>query len=63
MSTKSQELAAALVASLQEDLAAGNAVAGLVIMPMIKRAADLKWDIQTLDDAAATDAKEQGSAA
>lgn len=58
MSTKSQELAAALVASLQEDLSAGGAVAGLLVLPMIRRAADLQWDIQALDDAAATDKRE-----
>ena len=64
MSTKSQELAAALVASLQEDLATGSAVASLLILPMVKRATELKHDLIALDQAQAIDAEEsKGGAA
>lgn len=43
------DLAAALILALQADLHGNSAVAGLLILPMIQRAADLASDIEALN--------------
>ena len=62
--TKAEQCAELLVADLQEAITHNSAVASLLILPMIQRAAALKNDIAALRQAAGIDAAEaKGGAA
>lgn len=59
----SAQLAAELVQSLQQDLADSGAVASLLILPTIQRAAAIRDDIAALYLAAIADDAQKGGAA
>lgn len=56
--TKAEQCADLLVADLQEAMTQNSAVASLLILPMVQRAAALKNDIAALRQAAGIDAAE-----
>ena len=58
----SNDLANELLASLRKDLGSSSAVSGLMLLPLIKRAADLQQDIQALHEALQADAAEAAKA-